>query len=211
MLEDYTLLTTKLVALWAVLDPIGHLPLFMAATAGLTAVERRQAAILAVTVAFCILASVAFAGQFVLHAMGISLLSFQIAGGLIMFLFAVRMVLGASLSATNGGGEAGETVRSLAIHPLATPIIAGPGAILTVVILTDNQRFAFAGQATTLLALITILLALLAVFVTGGGLARALGPATINAMRRIMGLLMAALSVNMVLSALAHWLHLPEI
>jgi multiple antibiotic resistance protein len=211
MLEDYTLITTKVVTLWAVLDPIGHLPLFLGATAELGSKAQREAAIFAVLIAGLILSMAAISGQFILHAMGISLLSFQIAGGIIIFLFAVNMVLGAGARTTATADDPGRSARSIAVHPLATPIIAGPGAILTSVLLADNQRFDFTQQLTTLLALGTILLGMLGVFLAGTALGRWVGPSAFNAARRVMGLLLAALAVNTVVSALALWLHLPPI
>src|SRR3954471_13303732 len=160
MLQDQAIFVTQLVTLWAVLDPISHLPLFIGATAGLDAAERRRAATIACIMAFVVLAAFGLAGKFLLHAMGISLLSFQIAGGLVLFVFAVSMVLGkAAVQARTDAppdGPAvprGDAVMAIAVHPLATPIIAGPGAMLTMVLLIDNNRFSVLDQAYTILAL----------------------------------------------------------
>jgi multiple antibiotic resistance protein len=213
LLDDYTLLVTQLVTLWAVLDPVGHLPLFLGATAALDRAERRRAAVLAVAIAFGILAGFAVVGRVLLEAMGISLLAFQVAGGIILFLFAVTMVLGAAEPAAGQPGAPGERDRvlSLAVHPLATPIIAGPGAMLTVVLLTDNNRHSLPQQAVTLLALAAILSLMLGVFLLGEPIRGVIGPGGPDVLRRVMGLVLAALAVNMVLSAIALWLHLPGI
>ncbi len=93
MLQDYLLVVTQLATLWAVMDPLSHVPLFLGATAGLSEVERRRVAIRAVGIAYGLLAVFGLAGQAILHAMDVSLLSFQIAGGLIMFLFEISMVM----------------------------------------------------------------------------------------------------------------------
>jgi multiple antibiotic resistance protein len=93
VLNDQNLLLTQFLTLWAMLDPIGHLPLFLGATGDLSSQERRRAAVLAVVFAFFILIFFGVAGQFLLHAMGISLISFQIAGGIILLLFSLSMAL----------------------------------------------------------------------------------------------------------------------
>ena len=94
MLDDQNLIVNQFFTLWAMLDPISHLTLFLGATSELDRQERRRAAVLAVVFAFFILLFFGVAGQFVLHAMGISLISFQIAGGVILLLFSLTMVLG---------------------------------------------------------------------------------------------------------------------
>ena len=89
MLADQKLFLTQLVTLLAVLDPVSHLTLFLTTTATLRRQERWRVALLAVPLAFVVLVSFGVVGQYVLHAMGVSLLSFQIAGGIIIFLFAL--------------------------------------------------------------------------------------------------------------------------
>jgi multiple antibiotic resistance protein len=210
MLDDYNLVVTQVVTLWAVLDPIGHLPLFLATTAGLQPSERRRVARIGVSLAFLILAVFSLAGQLLLHAMGVSLLSFQIAGGVILFLFAVSMALGTS-GTPAGPGSPGHSVLSIAIHPLATPIIAGPGSLLTMVLLMDNNRLSAMQQALTVLALAAVLVVMFIVFLLSEPIRKFLGNGGSDVLRRIMGLILAALAINMILSAVSLWLHLPEI
>lgn len=210
MLEDYRLLTTQIVILAAVLDPIGHLSLFLGATTTLDSAARRRAAWLSVVIAFGILTGFGLLGPFLLHAMGISLLSFQIAGGLIILLFAIKMVLGDGEQASPHADQAA-SASSIAIYPLATPIIAGPGAMLTILLLVDNNRHTPREQALTILALAIVLAVLLAVFLLGELVRHIIGQHGAGLVRRVMGLLLAALAVNMILSAVALWLHLPEI
>ncbi|MDB5532694.1 MAG: MarC family transcriptional regulator [Hyphomicrobiales bacterium] len=214
MLDDYRLFTTQLVILWAVLDPLSHLTLFMGATTSLTSAERRHAAWLSVVIAFGILTGFAVVGPLLLHAMGISLLSFQIAGGIIVFLFAINMVLGEAQHQSFVRGESeneSASATSIAIYPLATPIIAGPGSMLTILLLMDNNRYSAFQQAITIAALAAIMVVLLGIFLAGEYIRRVIGIHGANLIRRIMGLILAALAVNMILSALALWLHLPEI
>ena len=209
MLDDYTLFVTQVVTLWAVLDPVGHLPLFMSATGGLDEKQRRRAALFGVLFAFGVLVLFGLAGQALLRAMGVSLLSFQIAGGIILFLFAVSMVLGDHR--TLKGDTAAESAMSIAVHPIAMPIIAGPGALLSMVLLMDNNRYSPWQQAVTVGALVAVLAAMLGTFLLGGLIQRVIGEGGTNMLRRVMGLILAALAVNMVLSAFALWLQLPSI
>ncbi|MBC9209409.1 MarC family protein [Roseomonas aerophila] len=209
MLDDYTLFVTQVVTLWAVLDPVGHLPLFMSATGGLDEKQRRRAALFGVLFAFGVLVLFGLAGQALLRAMGVSLLSFQIAGGIILFLFAVSMVLGDHR--THKGDTAAESAMSIAVHPIAMPIIAGPGALLSMVLLMDNNRYSPWQQVVTVGALVAVLAAMLGTFLLGGLIQRVIGEGGTNMLRRVMGLILAALAVNMVLSAFALWLQLPSI
>ena len=209
MLDDYTLFVTQVVTLWAVLDPVGHLPLFMSATGGLDEKQRRRAALFGVLFAFGVLVLFGLAGQALLRAMGVSLLSFQIAGGIILFLFAVSMVLGDHR--THKGDTTAESAMSIAVHPIAMPIIAGPGALLSMVLLMDNNRYSPWQQAVTVGALVAVLAAMLGTFLLGGLIQRVIGEGGTNMLRRVMGLILAALAVNMVLSAFALWLQLPSI
>jgi len=213
MIPDQALFVTQLLTLWAVLDPISHLPLFMTATTGLDTAGKRSAAIVGVLFAFLILTFFGVVGQVLLHAMGISLLSFQIAGGIILLLFALNMVLGQA-SPTQRDGSAmqpKESAISVAVYPLATPIIAGPGAILSTVLLMDNNRLSVLEQTTTLVALAVALAGLLAIFLIGDVVERIIRAPGIQLLRRVMGLLLAALAVNLVLTAMANWLNLPPI
>jgi multiple antibiotic resistance protein len=211
VLEDQNLVVNQFFTLWAVLDPIGHLPLFLGATGDLTARDRRRAAILGVLIAFVILVAFGIAGQVLLEAMGISLKAFQIAGGIILLLFALRMVLGDSGPAAKAAADAPDGVMAVAIYPLATPIIAGPGSMLAVILLTDNNRFTFVQQAETLGVLAVVLCAMTVIFLLGDAIARVIGHGGTNVLRRIMGMILAALSVNMITNALSAWLSLPPI
>lgn len=211
MLDDQNLIVNQFFTLWAMLDPISHLTLFLGATSELDRAERRRAAVLAVVFAFFILLFFGIAGQFVLHAMGISLISFQIAGGIILLLFSLTMVLGEPHAAAKSPLEAANSALSTAIYPLATPIIAGPGAMLAIIILTDNNRFTLPEQAITFVVLAVVLAFMLGIFLMGDVISRVIGRGGTNVLRRVMGVILAALSVNLIINALVEWLHLPAI
>lgn len=211
MLDDQNLIVNQFFTLWAMLDPISHLTLFLGATSELDRSERRRAAILAVVFAFFILLFFGIAGQFVLHAMGISLISFQIAGGIILLLFSLTMVLGEPHAVSKSPLEAPSNALSTAIYPLATPIIAGPGAMLAIIILTDNNRFTLPEQTVTFAVLAFVLALMLVIFLMGDIIGRFIGRGGTNVLRRVMGVILAALSVNLIVNALVEWLHLPPI
>jgi multiple antibiotic resistance protein len=211
VLDDQNQIVTQFLTLWAMLDPIGHLPLFLGATGDLSRQERRRAAILAVIFAFFILIFFGVAGQILLHAMGISLLSFQIAGGIILLLFSLSMVLGDPPSAAKSTANPKGDPLNVAIYPLATPIIAGPGSMLAIILLTDNNRFTASEQALTLGVLAIVLSLMLLIFLLSDVISRIIGRGGTNVLRRIMGVILAALSVNLIVSALAQWLNLPPI
>ena len=201
---------TDFVTLFVVVDPIGSLPIFLAATATLTAAARLRAALLSVLIAFGVLLFFVVGGQFQLDAMNISLRAFQIAGGIVLFLFAVTMVLGSEHAQPAGPPRSADVV-SLAIFPVAIPSIAGPGAMLAVVLLTDNERLAIADQATTVAALALVLVMQLAILLLAEPIARLIGDGGANVVRRVMGMILAAVAANMALTALGDWLGLPKL
>ncbi|WP_083585873.1 MarC family protein [Chelatococcus daeguensis] len=210
MLIDQTLLVTQFMTLLAVLDPISHTSLFLSVTGGLDRAERRKAALIAVPVAFVILVVFAVIGQYALAAMNISLISFQIAGGIILLIFALSMTLGDKGPAP--AAEAGANdAASVAVYPLAVPIIAGPGAMLAIVILMDNNRLTFVEQVETVAMLALNMLILLGLFLSGDAVSRLIGRHGANVLRRVMGIVLAALSINLILEAMAKWLGLPAI
>jgi len=210
VLIDQTLLVTQFMTLLAVLDPISHTSLFLSVTGGLDRAERRKAALIAVPVAFVILVVFAVIGQYALAAMNISLISFQIAGGIILLIFALSMTLGDKGPAA--AAEAGASdAASVAVYPLAVPIIAGPGAMLAIVILMDNNRLTFVEQVETVAMLALNMLILLGLFLSGDAVSRLIGRHGANVLRRVMGIVLAALSINLILEAMAKWLRLPAI
>lgn len=211
MIEDLNLFASQLVTLWVVLEPVSHLSMFLGATAHLDRQQRRRAAALALVFASAILVVFTLLGRLLLEAMGISILAFQISGGIILFFFAMTLIFverphrPVSVNPERG-------VAALAVYPLATPIIAGPGAILSMVLFSDNNRGApLAQHLTTLGALTVMMTALFAIFWLGDYIARVIGESGASLLKRVMGILLAALSVNLVLNAFQKWLGLPEI
>ena len=121
----------ELVTLVVILDPLATVPVFLAVSAGLSAAEKRRVALYAVGIAMAVLTVAIAAGQLLLEALGIPMASFQLAGSIILFLLGIDMVTG-RLAKEIGGFAADTPLVRRALYPLATPIIAGSGAILTI-------------------------------------------------------------------------------
>ncbi|MDQ0512799.1 MarC family protein [Ancylobacter amanitiformis] len=199
----------EFVTLWVVVDPLGTLPVFLAVTAALSAPDRRKAALLSVMISFGVLVFFAMAGHWLLQAMDVSIESFQIAGGIVLFLFALTMIHGSSHTGANAPAET--NLVDIAIYPLAIPSIASPGAMLAAVVLTDDSRFDFQDRVITLVIFALVLLVTLAIMLTAAPVARLIGRGGASVISRVMGMILAALAVDLILSAAARWLHLPAI
>lgn len=189
----------EFITLWVVIDPIGTLPVFLAVTAGLSAAARRAVALQAVIVAFCVLLVFILVGQIVLEALGLGLASFQIAGGLVLLLFSLQMIFGPGKPGSEVE-EAAESVRQTAIHPVAIPSIASPGAMLAVVILTDNDRFAVSHQAVTSAIMALVLAITLVLLLAANPIYRLIGASGASIISRVMGMILAAVAVDAMLN-----------
>lgn len=197
----------EFVTLFIVVNPISALSMFLAVTAGMDAAKQRRVAFIAVPVSFAVLLLFIIGGGFLLEKMGISLRSFQIAGGIILFLVALDMVRGVAYVPSGSGDQA----TDVAIYPLAIPKIAGPGTMLTVVLLTDDHRFDVVQLSLTTGVLAVVLAITLVVLLLAAPISRLIGSAGANIISRLMGLVLVALAVHTILSAFGAWLGLPKL
>ena len=145
--------------IWATIDPIGTMALFAGLTAKLTPAQRRKTAFKTIAYAAIILVGALVIGQILLGAMGISLLSFQVAGGVILFLFGLQMIFSEGFSEATG-----EPRHDISVFPLAVPATASPGAILAVILITDNKVYTIEEQAITAATLFVVLLVAAAIY-----------------------------------------------
>jgi multiple antibiotic resistance protein len=180
--------------LFATIDPIAALVIFATLTSKLTAARRNQIALRSVLYSAAILVSCAVLGQFVLIGMGISLVAFQVAGGIVLFIFAMQMVYGSVQHSFRKGGDP-------AIYPLAIPTIASPGSILAIILLTDNHLYPVSTQAITVGIAFAILGLTYILFRAATHILKVIGEAGAELLIRIMGLILAALSVQLVMDA----------
>ena len=184
--------------IWTTIDPIGNVAIFAGLTASLTRAERRRTALRASLYAAVILVVAVVAGQIILDAIGIRLYSLKVAGGIILFLFALKMLFGGLDKP--GSPEAG---RDLAVFPLAVPSIAGPGAIMAVIVLTDNDVYTVPEQAETGVVLLVVLLVTYIFLRFSDFILRVIGQQGAAVLVRVMGIILASLAVEIVLTALA--------
>lgn len=185
--------------LFATIDPIATLALFVPLTAELSAAARRRVALRAVLWSGIVLLGFLAGGQLVLSGLGIRLESFQIAGGVILFLLGLQMVFGSGVAAHGGPAEPGQDI---AIFPLALPAIASPGAIMAVVLLTDNHRQSIPQQALTGGVLLVVLLLTLLLLFMADRAHRLLGRTGATVLIRVMGLILAALATEQIVSGI---------
>ncbi len=185
------------VTLWVTIDPIGTLPLYLSVTKHMSSPEKRSAAYRSSLIAFFILAGFLFFGQLLLAEMRIELLSFQIAGGIVLFLFALTMIF----ERPSGNEPPPEKGYDVAVFPLAMPSIATPGALLAVVVLTDNNTHSLVEQAATCSVMVIVLIMNLFLMLLGERIVGVIGKSGLNILSRVMGMILAAVAVQMVYSA----------
>lgn len=181
------------------IDPIGTVALFVPLTAELPIRERRAVARKAVLVAAAVLLGFLVAGEILLAHLGIRLLSFQLAGGVILFLFGLQMVFGKGVLAEHALAEPG---RDVAVFPLALPGIASPGAITAVVLLTDNHRHSILEQAVTGSVLVIVLAITVGLLYLANVIYRVLGSTGSNVLIRVLGLILAALATEQMVAGI---------
>ncbi len=184
--------------LWTTIDPIGNVALFAGLTASLTASERRRTAFKAVLYATLILIGAGTVGQVVLDAIGIHMHSLKVAGGIILFLFGVQMLFG-KMDKMERSPEEG---RDLAVFPLAVPAIAGPGAMMAVIVLTDNDVYTVPERLETGVVLLVVLFMTYILLLFSEAILRVIGRQGASVLVRVMGLILCSLAVEIVLTAL---------
>jgi multiple antibiotic resistance protein len=204
---DWTTIVREFIALWVVIDPIGSIPVFIAVCAGLSAAAQRKVAIRAIVVSAAILLFFLVGGQVLLEALEIHLAAFQIAGGIVLFLFALTMIFGES-KVEEETRQINPNAGDLAIFPLAVPSIASPGAMLAVVMLTDNHRYSVAEQMITAATMLTVLALTLLMFFMAAPILRVIGSSGASVVSRVMGLILASVAVDNILRAVTIYFNL---
>lgn len=177
---------------FAVIDPIGTVPVFIAVTRNEDERSKRRIAIRAILISSAILTFFVIAGELILDAMDIPLPAFQIAGGIVLFLFALTMIFGDSkpeeeIGMVKEGSE-------LAVFPLSVPSIASPGAMLAAVMLTENARYSIMEQGQTLIAMYAVLLVAFVLMLLATRIYRIVGDSGASIISRVMGLILASVA-----------------
>jgi multiple antibiotic resistance protein len=184
--------------LFVVLDPVGTAVMFVALTPRVSSPHRRAMAMRGSVIATAIMLVFAFAGQTALAMMGITVAAFRIAGGLLLFLLATDMVfaLHSGIRSTTGAEEEEAShSRDISVFPLAIPLLAGPGALTTVMLLMGSA-VTWQGHGLVLAALVTDMALAAAALLAAAYVARLLGVTGANVVTRVLGVVLAALATQ---------------
>lgn len=192
--------------IWTTVDPIGTLAIFTALTVGVEAQARRRIALRATLYAFFVLLAAIVLGQVILAGMGIQLISLQVAGGVILFLFGLKMIYG---NAEDEVSKLTESGRDISVFPLAIPSIATPGALMAVIVLTDNHLYGIVQQGLTVAVTASILFITYLLMLCSEPILRIIGKNGATILVKVMGMLLAALSVELIMDAVGaeQWLY----
>lgn len=190
---------TTFIVFFAVIDPVGTVPVFIAVTRQYDAKAKAHIALLATFVSAGILLFFMVAGELILTGMSIPLSAFQISGGIVLFLFALSMIFGES--------KPDEELKLLknkhsdtAIFPLAVPSIASPGAMMAAVLLTENARFSIWEQLQTAGVMLCVLLIVYVLMRMAVGIHRLIGNSGASVVSRVMGLILSSVAMTHILS-----------
>lgn len=185
---------------FAVIDPIGTVPVFIAVTSRYENQVKRKIAVKAALISAIVLIFFVVAGEVILTALKISLSAFQIAGGIVLFLFALSMIFGESKPEEEV--EMAISGSETAIFPIAVPSIASPGAMLAAVLLTENNRYNILEQAQTTAIMLFVLLIVLVLMLAANRVHRLIGSSGASVISRVMGLILASVAVTGVLAGI---------
>jgi multiple antibiotic resistance protein len=180
------------VTLVVIMDPVGSAPIFISLTAGRSSAARRRAALEAAGAAGGVVVVFALFGRLILDYLHVSVESLTIAGGLLLLLVALQMLRGEDMAQPN--------TANVALVPLATPLLAGPGAIAAVMVLTRRYEDA-PGMIGVLLAIVAVVVVVAVGLMLADRIARLVPPSAIQLLTRVLGLLLAAIAVQFIIDA----------
>ena len=194
-------LINAFITLLVTIDPPGLAPIFLALTAGMAPSQRRSVAARATLIGFAVLVGFAFAGAALLQVLGITLHAFRVAGGLLLFYIAFEMVFERRQQRHEKTSERAITkdqIANIAAFPLAVPLIAGPGAISAAILLSTEMGKTAIGMASLLGMLALVILLVAIAFFAAEKIDKYLGETGRTILTRLLGVLLAALSVQFV-------------
>ncbi|MDP2760889.1 MAG: NAAT family transporter [Sideroxyarcus sp.] len=198
---DFTEYTKIFISLFAIIDPVGIIPIIIAFTAGMSAQKRERVGRVASLSVFGILLAALLLGEAILSFFGISIHSFRTAGGILLLLMAINMLIGHKQAPMPDDNADAESTQSIAIIPLSTPLLAGPGAISTVIV--DAHKASSAGHYGMMaLVLVALSLTVWLTFLIAPWVSRRLGSIGSTIVTRLMGLLLASIAVEFIAGGL---------
>lgn len=201
---------TVFMAFFAIMNPVSGTPVFLSLTRGEDAETTKAVALKALTIAFLITAFFALAGKFIFEMFGLTLPSFRITGGIIVFFIGLHMLQGNPSSVQQPSDHDTEKSRdaalSVAISPLAMPLLAGPGTIATAMSFSAGRGFV--ATLITILAFAVLCVITYFFFVFGGKLVHHLGASALGVVTRMMGLILAVIGMQMAVEGIRGAFHL---
>ena len=193
------------VTLFVIVDPISVAPIFLVLSERLTMRQRTRVALNATLIATVILIIFAFGGDYLFRVLGISIAAFSIAGGALLFLLAIDMVLVKRTglrSTTVVEDREAESREDITVFPMAIPLIAGPGAIASILLLMSRAENDPLRQAVTIGVLIAVMAVAAGILIAAGWTVRLLGVTGVNVLSRVFGIILAALAIQFILNGL---------
>jgi multiple antibiotic resistance protein len=197
---DNPFLITAFATLFVVIDPPGLVPLFIALTTGMDTAHRRNLARRACIIAAVLLTLFGLFGEVLLEFIGISMPAFRIAGGILLFLTALDMLF--ERRTQRREGQTPDADHDPSVFPLAMPLIAGPGALAAMILLVGQSGPGVQGTALVLGLMLSVIALIYALFLAAGPIERALGRTGTMVITRLLGMLLAALSVQFVIDGI---------
>ena len=195
------------ITFFAVIDPIGTVPVFIAVTDKYSQKQKRRVALLATFVSALVLLFFVIIGEIILKTLSIPLSAFQISGGIVLFLFSLNMIFGDS-KPEEEIKQLASTHKETAIFPLAVPSIASPGAMLAAVLLTKNAIFSVWEQVQTALVMLSVLVLVYVLMLLSGFIGRVIGTSGASVVSRVMGLILSAIATTNILNGLSEYFKL---
>lgn len=195
--ENALNLAKAILVLFIIVDPFGNIPIFMSLTEKMSKEQKRKVFNTATLVGFILLLAFAFAGQEIFAIFGVSIFSFEVAGGILLLIIAIRILISGSLSEIN------EAPESIGAVPIAMPLLVGPGAITTTIF--NLQEY---GVVVTVLSVFVVLILTWIVLRYVNSVYRFLGKTGALVIARVMALLIAAIAIQYVLVGVTHFLEI---
>ena len=200
---------TAFVTLFVIIDPIGLLPIFIGLTKGTSLSHQRKMAIKGTLIGGATLIFFALLGDRFLSLLGVSLPSFRIAGGAMLFLMALEMVFDkrskrreSSAETMRGEIHSDETFDDISVFPLSIPLISGPGAIASIMLLISANRDSIVHQATVMVVLGVVLLIAFILFMLAPKFEKLMGVTFTQIVSRVLGVILGALAVQYIVDGI---------
>jgi len=200
---DWAYLLKIGIALFAIVNPIGSVPIFISATSQWNDRDRKRISNLVALTVFCVLSVAALMGDKILNFFGITISSFQVAGGILIMLIAMHMLNGKQKRTRSQGGDGSNIVdkQLIAVVPLSIPLLAGPGAISSVIIAAEANH-SFIAHLSLLIPISIVVAIAWLVLRVASLIAHLLGVIGISIFTRLMGLILAAMAVEFIAKGL---------